>query len=74
MIDHGAADLVQDVPLPAFLLGLEAVHPFLDALTVVQPRFFRSRTEANSDRRLLPYCLQALSARQEAPGPAQCPL
>ena len=36
-----AAHLVQDVPLPAFLLGLEAVHPFLDALTVVRPRFLR---------------------------------
>ena len=37
MIDHGARDFVQDVPFPAFLLGLEAVHPFLDALTVVRP-------------------------------------
>ena len=39
MIDHSTTDLVQDVPLPAFLLGLEAVHPFLDALTVVRPAF-----------------------------------
>ena len=30
MIDHGAADLVQDVPLTPFLLGLETVHTLLD--------------------------------------------
>ena len=41
MIDHGVADLVQDVPFQAFLLGLEAVHALLDALLrLFDLRFF----------------------------------
>ena len=37
MIDHGTRDFVQDVLFAAFLLGLETVHAFLDALPVGRP-------------------------------------
>ena len=66
MIDHGAADLVQDVRSRRSCWALKRFIRFWMRLRLFDPRFFRSRKEANSDRRLFPYCLQALSARQES--------
>ena len=65
MIDHGAADLVQDVRSRRSCWALKRLICCWMRLRLFDP-LLSSRKEANSDRRLLPYCLQALSARQES--------
>ncbi len=75
MIDHGARDFVQDVLFAAFLLGLEAVHAFLDALPVGRPALLPIPQRSEFRPALVPVLLTGPAALgRRAPGLARCPL
>ncbi len=60
MIDHGPTTLCRMSLSRRSCWALKRFIRFWMRFRLFDPRFFRSRKEASSDRRLLPYCLQAL--------------